>query len=85
MSGMAKLMKGTENMANRILFSILQYYSEQTHLWIFMEITKEIVNQKQFKITKSGTFTKETKDILASELFRALIEKLKPVNELRKK
>ena len=49
-----------------------------------MEITKEIVNQKQFKITKSGTFTKEKKDIVSSEKFRSLVMNLKPVTQLKK-
>ncbi len=50
-----------------------------------MELTKEIVNQKQFKITKSGTFTKDRKDILASKRFRYWVEHLKPVVLLNKK
>ena len=49
-----------------------------------MIITKEILNQEKFKITESGTFTIDQKDVIASERFQYLINHLKPVNELRK-
>lgn len=47
-------------------------------------LTKEIVNQKRFKITESGTFTIEKKDIISSDNFKKLRSELKPASELKK-
>ncbi|UII21688.1 hypothetical protein [Fulvivirga ligni] len=46
--------------------------------------TKEIVNQGKYKITKSGTFTKEDKDIINSDSFKNIVASLKPVESLNR-
>ncbi|UII25055.1 hypothetical protein LVD15_17290 [Fulvivirga maritima] len=46
--------------------------------------TKEKVNEEMYKITKSGTFTKEDKDIILSKSFRKIVTSLKPVELLNR-
>lgn len=50
-----------------------------------MVFTRAIVNQKRFKITESGTFTIEPKEVVKSAKFKKMIKTLKPVSELNKK
>ncbi len=50
-----------------------------------MEINREVVNQKKFKITKSGTFTTDKEELIKSKQFEELVKTLKPVSQLNKK
>ncbi|MGM0580490.1 MAG: hypothetical protein ACQETL_07410 [Bacteroidota bacterium] len=50
-----------------------------------VQIKKEIVNQKKYKITKSGTFTIDQKDIIKSARFKQIVNRLKPVSKLKKR
>ncbi|WKK77044.1 hypothetical protein QYS49_07400 [Marivirga salinae] len=49
-----------------------------------VQIKKEIVNQKKYKITKSGTFYIDQKDIIKSDRFKQIVHRLKPVSKLKK-
>jgi hypothetical protein len=49
-----------------------------------LHIKREIVNQKKYKITKSGTFTIDQKDVIKSDKFKQIVNRLKPVSKLKK-